>query len=90
MSNIHTFINLGKELEDITNEASSLWSWLPSYKVAEKHHGDYKYEVQPKVADVITEASMYFAKLKHRPNEPLNDEEKEWFERCPCGESHDD
>ncbi len=85
---IFAAINLGKELEEIVNEAYSLWSWLPSNKVATKNHGDYACEFQPKPADVMIEACMYINKLKNRPNEPLNDEEKEWFERCPCGELH--
>ena len=89
-TDIFAAINLGKELERINTGAHDIWSWLPSQKVAEKHHGEYYSEFQPSIPDVMTEACLYINKLKNRPNEPLNDEEKEWFQRCPCGEVHDD
>lgn len=87
--NIHAFINFAHELETANNEAFSLWSWLPSCEVAKKHHKDYYGEFTPKLHDVMIEASMMFAKMKNRPNEPLTTEEKEWFTRCPCGETHE-
>lgn len=84
--NISDAISLGKELEDISNKAYDLWTWLPSYEVAKKRHGDYAYEHQPAIADVMSEACMLLAKQKHRPNEPLTEEEKEWFNKCSCGD----
>lgn len=90
MSKINDFISLGRELEKIQEEAYNLWSWLPSRKVAEKHHGDYADEFTPPPSDVMGEAVLYFAKMKYRPNDPLTEEEKHWFEECPCGEPHEE
>lgn len=88
--NINDFINFAHKLEQQKNAAFDLWSWLPSCEVARKHHGDYYSEHTPSIADVMQEASLLFAKMKNRPNEPLTEEEREWFARCPCGESHDE
>lgn len=81
-------IQLLRQLEDEENSADQLWTWLPSHAAAERHHGDYASEHRPSVSDVLTEAAMYFARLKE-PDRPLTLEESEWFESCPCGESHD-
>ena len=84
---ISHFINFARKLESIQNEQFNLWTWLPSYKIAQKHHGDYADEFSPETADIIKEACYYLAHLKN-PNEPLSENQKEWFERCPCGEPH--
>lgn len=81
-------IQLGQQLEAETNAAHDLWTWLPSYRVAQEHHGDYASEHQPSNADVMKEAAMYLGHLK-RPDVPLTPEEKEWFTSCPCGDNHD-
>jgi hypothetical protein len=80
-------IRFGEQLSEESNAACDLWSWLPSHKVAEKHHGDYAVEHSPSNRDVMVEAAMYLGYLKH-PEVPLTFEEQEWFERCPCGENH--
>ena len=80
-------IRLGAQLSEEDNAAHDLWSWLPSHRVAEKHHGDYAVEYQPSMAELMKEASMYLAHLKH-PGLPLTPEEQDWFERCPCGDIH--
>ena len=87
-------IALGQQLSEEANAAHDLWSWLPSRKVAEKHHGDYATEFQPSVADVMREAAMYVAYLGSRAARigyyrDHTAEEKEWFMRCPCGGNHD-
>ena len=79
-------INLGQQLEAENNAAHDLWTWLPSHKIAEKHHGDYASEHCPSNGDVMKEAAMY---LK-RPEATLAIEKQEWFSRCPCGEDHEE
>lgn len=85
---IDAMISLGKQLEEQQNAAHDLWSWLPSYKVAEQHHGDYASNFQPSVKDVLTEAALYVACVKDGTQRDYNQEERDWFTRCPCGEEH--
>lgn len=80
-------IRFGQQLAEETNAAHDLWTWLPSHKVAEKHHGDQADQHQPSNADVMKEAAMYLGHLK-RPEVPLTPEERDWFTSCPCGEGH--
>lgn len=80
-------IRFGEQLAAENAAASDLWSWLPSHKVAVKHHGDYAAEHCPSVRDVMTEAAMYLAALQD-PSREHTLEEQEWFTRCPCGEDH--
>ena len=82
-----TLIQLGQQLEAANTAAHDLWTWLPSHKIAQKHHGDYATEHCPNNSDVMKEAAMYLGHLKH-PEVPLI-EEQEWFTSCPCGENHD-
>lgn len=84
--NLRSLISLGNEVEKAQEAAHDLWSWLPSCKVAQKNHGDYYAEFTPTFADVMIEAAMYIAKGQKLENLTL--EEKDWFERCPCGEGH--
>jgi hypothetical protein len=98
MNAAEAIIALGNELSEQKNAAFDLWTWLPSYKVAQKHHGDYADNETPSVKDILVEAAMYIAAVKdpsspHGPKtaEVLrtnNIEETEWFERCPCGKDH--
>jgi hypothetical protein len=81
-------IRFGQQLSDECSAASDLWSWLPSHKVAQKHHGDYASEHCPSNQSVMTEAALYLGHLA-RPDEPLTPEEQEWFSQCPCGEDHE-
>jgi hypothetical protein len=83
----HDLIQLGEQLAAENNAAHDLWTWLPSHKVAEKHHGDYASEHCPSNADVMKEAAMYLGHLQ-RPDVPWTIEETDWFESCPCGEDH--
>lgn len=78
-------IRLGEQLAEESNAAADLWTWLPSHAVAEKRHGDYATNHCPSTRDIMLEAAMYLAHLKH-PERALEPEEKEWFTRCPCGE----
>jgi hypothetical protein len=82
-------IRFAQQLADEDAAAFDMWTWLPSCKVAEKYHGSHSANFRPSNRDVIVEAVLYIAHLKH-PHEPLTDEQKEWFKRCPCGEDHDD
>jgi hypothetical protein len=81
-------IRFGEQLAEENAAATDLWSWLPSHKVAETHHGDYAAEHCPGKRDVMTEAALYIAHLRN-PKELLTPEEQEWFTSCPCGESHE-
>jgi hypothetical protein len=78
-------IRLGEQLAAENNAAADLWTWLPSHAVAVERHGDYASSHCPGIRDVMLEAAMYLAHLKH-PKAPLGPEEKEWFARCPCDE----
>lgn len=80
-------IRFGEQLVEEQAAAFGLWSWLPSNKIAEKHHGDHASEHCPSNGDVMKEAAMYLGRLKY-PEVPLTEEEQDWFERCPCGEDH--
>ena len=80
-------IRFGQQLADENAAASDLWSWLPSHAVAVKHHGDYAGQHCPSNRNVMVEAAQYLATLKH-PDQPVDDETRDWFQRCPCGEDH--
>jgi hypothetical protein len=80
-------IRFGQQLAEENNAAHDLWSWLPSHKVAQKHHGDYADQHQPSTRDVMFEAALYLANTS-RADTTMTPEEQEWFERCPCGEDH--
>ena len=84
----HDLIRLGEQLAEEQAAAHDLWSWLPSHKIAEKHHGDYASEHCPSTNDVMKEAAMYLGHIKH-PDVALTPEEEEWFTSCPCGEDHE-
>ena len=81
-------IDFGRQLAAEGDAAHDLWTWLPSYKVAQKHHGDQASEHRPSNRDVMVEAAMYLASVNGSPDAPMTSEEREWFERCPCGEDH--
>lgn len=81
-------IALGSQLSEERSAAHDLWTWLPSYKVAERNHGDYASEFCPCVKDVMTEAAMYISTLKDPPGKKETPDEKEWFTRCPCEQYH--
>jgi hypothetical protein len=90
-------IDFAHELEEQHGAAFDLWTWLPSYKEAEKYHNDYACEYQPSVRDILIEATMYIADLKELlgvgpgdlaqlTDKQINDASD--FYKCPCGE-HD-
>jgi hypothetical protein len=130
---VKELVNLGNELSEEREKAHDLWTWLPSYKVAEKNHGDYASEHCPSPKDVMVEAAMYIGRLRYGQEAPSKEmvdkvcfnignthdqselwshmrkdpdafrqavtmaltpkkeysiDEKDWFERCPCGEDH--
>lgn len=70
MSIIEEIITLGEQLVAQRDAASDLWTWLPSHKVAEKHHGDYAGEHLPTLQMVLTESSMYIVYLREAAFEP--------------------
>lgn len=80
-------IQLGEELARENAAATDLWSWLPSHAVAEKNHGDDASSHCPSNRDVMVEAAIYLAHLKH-PDVALTPEEQEWLQGCPCGKDH--
>ena len=77
-------ISLAHELEAERNEAFSLWTWLPSYKAAEKAHGDYASNFTPSVTDVLREACTF---ISHGLN-PTEEQRANYIYQCPCGETH--
>jgi hypothetical protein len=88
MNAADSIIALGVQLSAEKNAAHDLWTWLPSYKVAQLNHRDYASEFCPSVKDVLTEAAMFVSCLQAAPGKDYTLEEKEWFARCPCGEDH--
>lgn len=80
-------IQLGQQLAAEHDAAHDLWTWLPSYRVAQKHHRDHASEHRPSNRDVMVEAAMYLANAS-RADTTMTPEEEEWFTRCPCGEDH--
>jgi len=86
MSFADEIVRLGQQIVDERSAAHDLWTWLPSYQLAKKHHGDYASTVCPSVKDVLHEASMFIAHKQGAVE--LTPAELEWFERCPCGEDH--
>jgi len=98
MNAADAIIALGTQLSDEKSAAHDLWTWLPSYKVAEKNHGDYASEFAPCVKDIMAEAAMFIAAMKD-PSSPfgpktaevlrtLTPDETDWFMRCPCEQDH--
>lgn len=62
------------------DSAFDLWTWLPSYRGAEKAHGDYGSSHQPSVAQILQEACNVFASQQYPDsNDPPP-------EVCPCQE----
>lgn len=73
---------LGEILEQEEGAAVDLWTWLPSYGVAQQCHGDYANTVRPTVADVMREAAMV---LSEAAGHEHTEEHEMWFTECPCG-----
>lgn len=80
-------ISFARELEEQRESSFNLWTWLPSYREAEKYHGDYAIEHMPSVADIMKEASMYIAD-DLSPTEEDYKKHGDWY-KCPCGEDHE-
>lgn len=76
-----------KEKADNRDAAFQLWTWLPSYKDAQKHHGDYASEFMPSVHDVMIEACMFIAKGLVITEEDTKNSEG-WF-TCQCEQGHE-
>lgn len=93
MERVNTMGNLRYELtklvhefEDEANAAFNLWTWLPSYREAQKNHGNYADQFRPTISDIMIEASIFIS-LKCEPT-PEGLVRNEHF-HCPCGEYHD-
>ena len=74
---------LARDFDEEDNSAYDLWSWLPSYKIAEKYHGDYAAIFTPSIAAIMEEAALVLS--EHAGHEPTPAERAE-FLKCPCGE----
>lgn len=83
MSEIHSMINLGEELQRVQDAAGDLWTWLPSYAECQKHHKFHEHSFTPSIDLIIREACHHLANLKTG-----SAEDPEWFQ-CPCGEDHE-
>lgn len=81
-------ILLGEELAEENDAARDLWTWLPSYAVTVKHHGDQASVHCPSNRDVMKEAAMYLGQHLKHPKTPLTREEQVWFTSCACGDAH--
>lgn len=93
MNFVDGMVQLAQQLVDERSAAHDLWTWLPSYQVAKKHHGDHVSNVCPSVRDVLNEAAMFFSymntgAMKHG-DAKMTPAEQEWFDRCPCDEGHE-
>lgn len=77
---------LAHQMEREDNAAHDLWTWLPSYAVATKGHGDYASNHRPSIADVMIEASTFISHGLH-PTAEERDQAGDIYD-CPCGEPH--
>jgi hypothetical protein len=84
-------IRLGEQLAAENNAAHDLWTWLPSYKVAQRHHGNYASNHCPSNEDVMTEATLYISLclLQNTPTAHTSPAVRARFEQCPCGDDHE-
>ena len=81
---------LANEFDAEDNTSFNLWTYLPSYKEAKRHHGDYASAQQPKISDLMYETNLYIIHITRKladENFELTEEEKSWYS-CPCGEDH--
>lgn len=78
--------DLARQFENEDNAGFDLWTHLPSYKEAQKFHGDYASEYRPTTADLLIEATMYISHGAN-PNEEQIARAGEMY-LCPCGEDH--
>lgn len=76
---------LAKAFEAEYEAAYSLWTWLPSYKEASKHHGHHATNFIPSIDEIMTEASMVLAVQQHGGDVHSEEERNFWF-TCPCDE----
>ena len=60
-------IDFGQQLAEENNAASDLWSWLPSRKVAEQHHGNDAYQHCPSNKDIMHEAAWRTCSVPTQP-----------------------
>lgn len=75
--------SFARELDRQDNASYDLWSWLPSYRAAKKHHGDCADEFMPMLSDVLIEATEYIASLVAPEIAQLMHDVD-----CPCGDLH--
>ena len=61
--NIYHMIELGEYLKNTEDRASDLWTHLPSYKVAQKFHGEYASEFRPSPEHIMAEACEFIYAL---------------------------
>ena len=83
---------LADEFDAEKNTSFDLWTYLPSYKEAEKHHGEYACEHIPNISDLMHEATLYLIRTARQldgKNPELTGEEKNWYS-CPCEGPHGD
>jgi hypothetical protein len=86
--------SLLRNLDAEDNAAFDLWTWLPSYKDATTHHGDYASEHKPSNADILREAALVFSLKKYTEQVDIdswwsrNKAEADSFFKCQCGEEH--
>lgn len=86
MGILEEFEKIIEEKRSNKDAAFQLWTWLPSYKDAQKHHGDYASEFTPCAHDVMIEACMFIAKGLNVTEQDIKDA-GEWFV-CSCGQDH--
>lgn len=83
---------LVRDHDDIQNEMFNLWTWLPSFYLTMRAHGDYNVEFQPRPADIISEACQVMG-LVHGYSATYFGEQVTDFTQlsyeCACGEVHE-
>lgn len=78
----YELLKLSHELEAESNAAHDLWTWLPSYKSAQKvHNMNFIQNLGYTVENVLIEACELFSYIK---GYDLTATKKENFS-CPCG-----
>jgi hypothetical protein len=87
--------SLLRNLDAEDNAAFDLWTWLPSYKDTQAHHGDYTSEHKPSNADILREAALVFSLKKYTEQAEIdswwarNKAEADSFFKCQCGKEHE-
>lgn len=95
MNLIEEMRTLIRDHDESNDRLSDLWTWLPSYYLTMRAHGDYNFEFMPPAHDILLEACHIMnmvlrdqGDLAFYLGEAVTDFSKVDYE-CMCGEIHD-